>query len=65
MSESAFFLILGAFFSVSLAWGLVTGHMPTKYRYGDRAKHPGWYWSAGAMNTLMAVTCFWMAWAKW
>jgi hypothetical protein len=63
--DSALFLRCGLTFSGFVVWGLGTGKMPSKYLYDDREKHPGWFWATGALNAVMAVACFFIAWAEW
>lgn len=62
--NSATFLIVGVLMSALTVWGFATGDMPTKYLYGDRAKHPMWFWTSGVLNAALALVAFYFAWVE-
>jgi hypothetical protein len=62
--NSVTFLIVGVVLSALTVWGFVTGDMPTKFFYGDRAKHPAWFWASSAINSALALIAFYCAWLE-
>jgi len=66
MSETGTaFLVLGVLLSAALVWGLVTGKMLSRYFVDDRGEDPVHYWIGAAVNALLALVCFYMAWSEW
>ena len=63
MSEaSAAFLLVGLLLSGILAWGFATGRMLSQYCVDDLEETPIHFWISGAVNALLALVCFYMAW---
>lgn len=66
MSETAgAFLALGVIFSGVLMFGLASGRMLGKFTIDDRINQPGFYWATAVGNGLLALSCFFAAWASW
>ena len=59
-----FFLLCGAALIGSVACGLATGKMPSKYLPDDRDEHPVWFWTVGAIYVVMAFVSFYVTWMK-
>ena len=66
MSETAVaFLVVALLLSGALVWGLATGKMLSRYFVDDRAENPVHFWISGAVNAVVALACFYMAWVNW
>ena len=66
MNETAAaFLALGLLFSAVLVFGVTTGKMLGKFTIEDRTDQPGFFWATAVANGLLALCCFYVAWANW
>jgi hypothetical protein len=63
--KSIGFLICGLLLSALLVGGLLTGKMLSRYFVDDRDEQPFWFWVNAAVNAVLALLSFYMAWVDW